>query len=261
MSLTPRQQQNINWLVGWGILAILGGGFLYQSNQDQPGPDLCVGEPTKSTVVVLDRTEGIAEHTQDEIVHRVTTGLRTGERVSVFIIDDLSSKSLIPQFNKCKPDVKVNQVISAVGAEKKKAEIQFDDPLLTILRAPVTSASQSPIAEALVDLSRSQYLAASSGTRLMIVSDLIQYTSQGSIYSCQDGKQFVESFAQKHGRPTWRNVDVQLHEIPRKELTKANRQCRNYFWNWFFGDNKGSEAGMTLMQLPGVGALVPEKSS
>lgn len=260
MALTDRQQHTLAWVVGGLIFAALGAGLIYQAQKPRPNRDtLCVGQSDRSTVIVLDWTDHVSVQTQNEIVSRVTATVRdevaAGENVAVFTVDDLSRRSLAPKFDKCKPDVTGSALTQNTTAIRQQAKRQFDDELLKVLRAPVTSAAQSPIAEAIIDLSQTRYLRAVTSNRLMVFSDLIQNTAQASVLSCVDGQTLIENFSRSQAagtpRPSFKQVDVRLNVVPRSGLNQAGVDCRTRFWNWFFGDNSGPDARLMYLPLPG----------
>ncbi len=262
MRPTTRQQQNVAWLTGGLIFAgLIAAWWVLRPPTINP-VTLCASEPVTSTVVVLDRTDLSAVQTTDEIRRRIQKHVETmaaGDRLSVFTVDDLSPTSLIPQFDKCKPDTEYNELVQDVNAAKKRDKIRFFDPLERVLAAEHASAKQSPIAEALIDLSRSSYLRAKANNQLLIFSDMIQHKPPATMLACTNSEEFVDTF--KRGRvggtqrPAFANLTVQLHVIPRSGLAAAGDSCRTYFWNWFFGDAvfTGTTPPSALIwdQLPG----------
>lgn len=239
---------------------VLAGIFLMQATKPTPVDDIgCSAAPQSSTVVVLDRSEQIPQQTQDEILRRVShtidSAVEVGELVSVFTIDDLSQRQLLPRFQRCKPASDGSELYRNVSAIRRAYVTKFDEPLKASLREQFVTAQRSAIAEAIIDLSRTDYLRRKGGARLMIFSDLLQHTSAASIYGCTNPQQLITDFvAARAGateRPRFENVEVQLHTVPRTGLPPDAVTCRGRFWNWFFGDNSGVRATVVFDMLPG----------
>jgi hypothetical protein len=130
--------------------------------------------------------------------------------------------------------------------------------LAEALKRPATTSETSPVAEVLTDLSASDVMQSPS-TRLMVFSDMMQNSGNGSLYGCRDGRSAIAAYKRsKSGsieRPTFRNTSVELHLIPREGFDPAVVQCRMRFWTWFFGNNEGSGAGVEFLPLPGGAAV------
>lgn len=227
---------------------------------DAPKPDenQCVGDVAASTVIIVDHTEKTTVQTRTEIVQRAlayVNGRKTNERVAVFHVNSTARKSLLPTFVKCKPPHP--DEVSRMTGSRSRAEKRFRD-FTSQLRASLSvipvDSEESPLAQAFIDLSLSQYLRTEENS-LLIFSDLLENTAGLRIYNCDSGQTAIRKFRDaRQGaveRPKFKNTRVLLHVIPRFDLARESVQCRDYFWNWFFGDNEGALASVEVDPLPG----------
>lgn len=230
-------------------------------NREKPNTQGCYKDSDRSTVILVDRTDGLASQTQAEIIQRVQTIVEDdsqvfiGERVSVFTLDALSRRNLQPTFEYCKPPATGSELTQDPRAIAKRKKVNFDQPLEKSLRVNVGAGDQSPIAEALSDLSKTEYFRAEGGARLLVYSDLLQHTKDASVYNCSSADQLIKSYTSSRvgsvRRPAFNNLEVVLNVVPREGLSITSVACRDKFWNWFFGDNTGSRASVTIDYLPG----------
>jgi hypothetical protein len=211
------------------------------------------------TVILLDHTEAIPEQTKKEIAARainfVHDKVSVGDRVSVFTISDLSAKNLRPIFSYCKPKLEANALIE----HRRKVELdfksKFEAPLRKALDTPIPGANESPIAQAVIDLSLSDYMRGEGHSSLLVFSDLIEHTKGFSIYKCSSTAAGIDQFRKSRPgavqRPTFKDLAIQLHIVPRKNIAPSAVTCRAGFWSWFFGDNAGSDSKIVMDYLPG----------
>lgn len=211
------------------------------------------------TVFIVDQSESLSAQTKTEIHARVAKiidgKVAVGDLVSVFSISDLSKQNLVPMFSYCKPES------TATGPSQSQRHVtanynkKFAKPLFTAIDSPVIGSTQSPIAQAMVDVSLSDYLKHPTRSRLVVFSDLFEYTDRFKLYACADAKTSVSMFRLSRGasvaRPTFANTDVQLHIVPRPHIAAQVGKCRDAFWVWFFTDNEGPGAGFEHFYLPG----------
>lgn len=119
---------------------------------------------------------------------------------------------------------------------------------------------ESPIAQALTDISLTAYLRGNSNT-LLIFSDMLEHTDKFSLYNCSASKEVVARYrASRQGaqeRPEFKNTTVVLNLIPRLDQSKETLKCRDALWPWFFGNNAGTQAGLTFDYLPGGTSMAP----
>ncbi len=250
MLADKRCQAYAMFAVGAVVLLVIGVADYYLSHRPKPGDDGCLGEFARSTVVILDRTEAMTGQTQDEIYRRIQRAIgdegvvRTGDMVAVFTIDDLTRKQFKPIFSHCKPRASGSELTESPRAIATRKKRDFDEPLRKVLNEPVGEAAESRIAEALIDLSRTHYLRAPDGVKLLVYSDLLQNSTSLSMYHCTSTAQAIVGFkAGQQGavqRPTFEKVSIVLNVVPRPGLSGTTVACRDGFWNWFFGDSRGS---------------------
>lgn len=244
-----------------GVLAVLLAVFIigYQlSNKPKLDDRSCSATIVRSTAIVIDRSDDTPSQTLDEIVARtkqfVAERAEQGELVSLFEISGASRTDLKPVFSACVPQ----RDGSDIYENRRKIQRQFADrfttPLDTALAGKPVKSDSSPISEAVTDLSASKYLAAPAN-RLIVFSDMLQNSDNASLYRCTSARSAIEEFrAHRAGaieRPTFRNTAVELHMIPREGIGRDTVKCRDRFWAWFFGDNEGTDAGLTTRMLPG----------
>lgn len=245
-------------LVVGALLAIVGVKLAIGS-PPKVGPDGCIGKVVANTVIVLDHSETLTDQTRNEIVARAMTYVRektqANERVTVFNVSDLSKKSLVPIFNRCKPHQDGNRVYEDTRGIEKAFKRDFIEPLQRVLSTAPVNAKQSPIAQGLIDISLTQYLRGEHNS-LLVFSDMLENTPKFSLYSCGDPKKAVALFRESRKgaqeRPQFRHTSVSLNMIPRMDIAKATLICRDQVWEWFFGDNEGDGARSEIDYLPGA---------
>lgn len=248
------------WIIGGSavFLGLLLGGNLLVS----PKPT-CDPEVKAKTVIVLDHSESVPTQTIEAIVERtwqfIDTHTLEGELVSVFTLSQLSKKNLKATFSACKPRKDGNRSIEDVKRLKRDFEEKFKKPLRNELSAKIQESDESPIAQALIDLSLDdKHFRSADVTRLLVFSDFIENTPKFSMYKCQDGGDAIQLFRDSRvgsvERPSFANTDIRMNFIPRHNITRSVLQCRDKFWIWFFGDMKGScknPVCLTPDDLPG----------
>lgn len=218
---------------------------------------VCDPSVKTKTVILLDHSEDVSHQTIDVIVERawkyIEETVKEGELVSVFNLTKASKKDLRPIFFGCKPRKDGSRSFEDIKRIKRDFEEKFKKPIRSLLSAPITGSDESPIAQAIIDLSLDDaHFRSIDVTRLLVFSDFLENTPKYSMYKCVDPSQTVNAFrASRVGaveRPVFRKVDVQMNIIPRDKIGRVVLECRDKFWIWFFGDNKGS---LTPDYLPG----------
>lgn len=245
-----------------GVSAILLMGVLVASHLMKAAPldaKGCGQNVTSKTVIVLDTSDGVTAQTHQEIIDRVKNtidgSVQDGDLVSVFTISALSKKNLVPAFAYCKPRRIGNELKENTRMLERTYMTKFQKPLEAAIRLPIQGSEESPIAQSLVDLSLSDYVRSNGNTKLIVFSDMMEYTDRFSLYNCDSGSLAIKSFRDSRGaavaRPTFHNVDIEINIIPRAGTTAAAGRCRDTFWAWFFGDDDGPSARFTPSNLPG----------
>lgn len=223
--------------------------------KEKPGDDNCLGNVTSNTVFVLDFTDEITVQTKDEIMARamahITSKVQVNERVSIFSISDLSKKSLRPIVSLCRPPDDGNRLFENRKLIQENFKLKFKTPIVSALGSASIDSSESPIAQALTDLSLSKYLTGNTNS-LLIFSDMLENTPKFSLYRCHSPDRAIAAFRSSRlgavERPKFTNTEVQIHVIPRLGQTI---DCRDKFWPWFFGNMSGERAALSTNFLPG----------
>ncbi len=257
--LSKKDKQGL-WVIAGVFVALLSvfGVRLAQDAKPKPGSDFCVGDVTSNTVVLIDHTERISDQTRDTIVDRtiahLTKHVKENERVSVFTISDDSKKSLRPIVSLCRPPSDGNRMVEDVQGIRKRFQKDFERPIKEALQVSPSNTKESPIAQAITDISLSQYLRGKSNS-LLIYSDMLENTKQFSLYKCQSANDVIPGYrASRRGakeRPDFTNTRVFLNLIPRLNQSPIILKCRDTLWPWFFGNNLGSDASLIVDYLPG----------
>jgi hypothetical protein len=257
--LSKKDQQGV--LIIAAVLVIVGIAFLF-IYQKANGPKLddrsCPAIIARSTAIVIDRSDDTPSQTLDEIVARtkrfVAEGAQEGELVSLFEISGASRTSLKPVFSGCVPQRDGNDLYENRRKIQRTFSDRFAKPLEAALATKPVRSDSSPISEAVIDLSASQYLSAPAN-RLIVFSDMLQNSDNATLYGCTAAKAAISEFRSRRAgaieRPTFRNTAVELNVIPREGIGAETVKCRDGFWAWFFGDNEGADAGLTMKMLPG----------
>lgn len=246
------------WLMIGGGIAVVAGimaiGQIYKAPaRNNIG---CTSAVSSGTVILLDHSEGIPEQTAREIRRRVldfiTNKVPTEAHISMYAVSDSSSRALIPLFERCKPPSKGNRLTESERALEYRFQHDFMAKLEAAVSEKFDDSRSSPIAQAISDISVSDDLRHPNAS-LLVFSDLIENSPSLDMYHCA-GDPRAAYRAHNQGaleRPSFNNVHIELNVIPRRDLGKETLQCRNLFWNWFLGDNKGQSAGVEPQYLPG----------
>lgn len=261
MHTPERKRAHRNFAIVGLIVGLVLIGNLYLQLREKPNAgNGCLRDIPGKTVILLDHSEPVALQTRSEIIDRawafVESRVKPGELVSVFTITDAVKKELAPVFSHCKPDTATNELTTDERTQKSKFQIMFEKPMREVLERKIVGSNESPIAEALIDLSLSgKFLAGSSYANLVIFSDMLEHTKGLSMYKCSSREEAVLAFQKsrsgKMHRPSFMNTYVGLHVIPRSNINVGNVRCRDGFWAWFFGDNVGGGATVERFDLPG----------
>ena len=257
--LSPKDKKGIMLFVGvFATLGLILGAQFAFGNKVKAGADNCVGEVKYNTVIVLDYTDQITDQTREEIASRammhIHQKVKINERVSVFTISDISKKSLKPLVSLCRPPDDGNRAIENVDMIKRRFQKNFEKPIKVALSEAPVESKESPIAQAIIDISLSQYLRSTANT-LLVYSDMLEHTSKFSLYKCSSAINTITRFRESRlgamERPQFINTEIKLNLIPRVEQSRETLKCRDKLWPWFFGDNKGAEASVSVDYLPG----------
>lgn len=254
------------WLIG-GVALVLVAVLGVKATLDRAPKaqsDNCVGQPTANTVILLDYSDLVPLQTRDEIVARAMAHVRNqvavNERVSVFTISALSKKELQPVVSLCRPPEDGNRMVEDVSRIRRLFVERFEKPLRATLSVAPKESPESPIAQAVTDISLSQYLRGQTNT-LLIFSDMLENTPRFTLYRCATPEGVVASYRQAmrgaQERPHFQNTAVSLNLVPRLDQSPQTLACRDKLWPWFFGDNEGTNAKLVVDYLPGGTPMGP----
>lgn len=232
------------------VLAGLIGYAIMGSDEIQLDPQtLCpraVAEtPSRTTVVVLDRTDPITEVQQQDIVGNLTGIFRNAFPRERFVIYSLDARKdiVLDGMVRCNPlGPKRGGPVESLGTDKDFDAKLFKDKFLDPLRSMVakilptasTTQTDSPIME-LIQAVAVRDLKRSPRARLILVSDMMQHSGRHSHYkNLMNFKEFVGSEAFKEVAVDLSNTNVQVLYITRTR--GASRQPPNHeeFWQQYF---------------------------
>lgn len=251
MALSQKDRRGYTIIAG--VVVVLAA-LLIASQQFKPAKRDAMGclsnEAPSSTVILLDQSEGVPIQTSQEIERRVlkfiTKEVATDGRVSLYAVSDSSSNALMALYEGCKPPSSGNDITNSNKAIKARFESQFMGKVRSALKKKYKESATSPIAQAISDLSVSQDLRAPANN-LIIFSDLMENSPALNIYDCSAGQGPIKTYRSNNAgaieRPSFGNVSVYIHMIPRRGLAQSTLQCRDRFWNWFLGNRPGQQAG------------------
>ncbi|MFM2084322.1 MAG: hypothetical protein RLY95_1140 [Pseudomonadota bacterium] len=231
-------------------------GILSLKSIVSPTP-VCDPSIKSKTVIVIDQSEDVPTQTTNAILERawehIVKNVPAGERVSIYAVTSESKNNLKAVFSSCKPRETGSQLVENAKKVTRDFEQKFKNPIREILAKKISGSDQSPIAQALTDLSLDDKSFRSSDvTKLLIFSDFLENTPKFSLYKCTNATAAIQLY--KSGnigavqRPSFNHSEIKMHIIPRRKISSSAIQCRDAFWVWFFGDNKGS---LTPDALPG----------
>lgn len=261
--LSTKDKQGLGLIAAVLAIVIVAMGMNFSlSGREKPDEKNCLSDIGRKTVVVIDRSDDTPRQTVDEIAARirnyVSRSAQENELVAIYEVSEGARTKLSPIFSACVPKKDGNDLYEHRASIQKFYEKRFEKPLAEVLNRPAATSTTSPVAEVLTDLSASDVMQSSS-TRLMVFSDMMQNSSNATLYGCRDGRSAIASYKRSRSgsidRPAFRNTSVELHLVPREGLDPAAVQCRARFWTWFFGNNEGSGGGVDFQPLPGGAAV------
>jgi hypothetical protein len=258
-TFSKKDQQGFLLIAAVAVLVVLAFAFSYhQSNRPKLDERSCPADIARATAIVIDRSDDTPTQTLDEIVARtkrfVAESAQQGELVSLFEISGASRTALKPVFSACVPQRDGSDLTENRRKIQRQFAERFARPLDAALAAKQTKSDSSPISEAISDLSASEYLGAPVN-HLIVFSDMLQNSDNASLYRCTSAKSAIADFRTHRAgaieRPTFRNTAIELHVIPREGIGPDTVKCRDGFWAWFFGNDEGADAGLSMRMLPG----------
>lgn len=256
--LSKKDKQGLGLVAGAMLVVASVGVYKFTTgSKPKPAENYCLEPVSANTVIIVDESEETTEQTRAEIAARVAKYIKTSakdnERITVFTLAAESARELRPKLSICKPRSNGNRFVEntkKIDANMRKMEQQ----VLEALRQTHSDSPESPLAQALIDISLSEYLRGTENN-LLVFSDLLENTSKFSLYNCPADSNVIQDFRQSRvgamERPKFINTRVLLNVIPRFEIQPGALKCRDRLWMWFFGDNEGAHASLDLDYLPG----------
>lgn len=250
MATSDRRKAYILLVIAGSTLATIFGLKFWLDGIEKPdNAHGCLKSVSGKTIIVLDHSELVPQQTKDEIVARTLKFVQSDEKVqvgdlvSVFTVSRLSKQNLAPIFSFCKQNSETNQLTQKKGVVEKNYLNKFINPLKAAVRSDIPGSTESPIAQAIIDLSLSTYLSGVQRANLLIFSDMIEHTKDFSMYNGQSMEQCISEYKiSRNGKqevPVLLNAEVVVGIIPRSNFAGKQLKCRDGFWMWFFRDNNG----------------------
>ncbi len=227
----------------------------------------CTNNIPAKNIVLIDVSDNVAKQTIAAIkdnIQKINKNIAEGELVSIFALKNESKTDLKPLFSYCKPADGGNQLYQNDKSIKAKYREKYEKPFEMALENALgqltgSISTSSPLAGAITDLSLSKYLKDAPRLKLFMFSDMMENDKNFSLYSCNNPNEdiinkYKESRLSGEIRPAFHNLDIRLYIMPRinvgsKLADTQVEKCRNYFWNWYFGDNNGGS--LDFEYLPG----------
>lgn len=242
--------------------------YIFKPKEPPRGPDNCQLDQTadNSTVFLIDKSDAISEQAFREIHKRAGQFIRdstiTYEKISIYTITNSTRDSLSEILSVCRPPSSGSRLFENTAQIKKKFSVFVETVDSVIANLPQQSET-SEIAGAITDLSETAVLRAQN-SRLHIFSDLMENSGSFSLYNCSDATNVVQRYIKTRiggrNRPSFQNVKVTLHIIPRLGMSERTVACRDKFWLWLLGDNGGPGASLNVKMLP-TGSVYDERRS
>lgn len=220
-----------------------------------------VAGPSAVTAILFDRTDPINDR-QKLFLQNKLDGFREGtkqyEQVDTYSLEDQGDNVVRPLKRLCDPG-KGTDVSSLTGNPRllhERWEKQFDAPLREMLESMQQGGGSktSAIFEAIQSVSlqsfQSSKLTAGTPRKLIIISDLIQYTKTLDFYKSDLNYQTFQLGSEARRLHTNLNgVAVEVLFIPRAKPDRINRLA-NFWTNWFV-DQDARKDGFKMSWVEG----------
>jgi hypothetical protein len=227
-----------------GVLGLVGFFYFRAMVAHRPLDEvtLCPTMPDSVTVLLVDVTDPMNLPQRQDFINQLDTLVGQVPRYGKLVItkvDPVSDRLLSPVITKCNPGSA--QDVSEVSGNPDKLEAMHRDQFVKPLREAfdqLTSASgapRSPILESIqsINLTELQRGVAEDGPRkLIVVSDLLQHTSEISFYKgLPEPREFVESSAFGRTRTDLRGTDVELWMLQRGDFKTTQPRSLPELWD------------------------------
>jgi len=248
MKNTSRTSAKIIYYGGSLFLAAMVGFFLYVKNKPQPEQNGCLPTGyTDSAVIVIDDTDPRPPLLVENFIETTLQTLKDDVKfkpnvtmISVFRVNDRTSKNFMPIFAKCKPKQDGNELYENSKKIKKRALVGWGAVVEGITPGN-TPSPESAVAEALTQLSLTQYLKPKGNSYLFLLSDMMQHSANLSLYGCRDVHTAIQTYTSNTvggtPRPSFEGAQISIFLMPALDVKDSKViSCRNQFWTWFFRD-------------------------
>jgi hypothetical protein len=226
----------------------------------QPAPDSvtgCVGKPNGSTAIIIDLSQKTTLQTTETISNRIESILqdvvKPNELVSIYYVNSQSQTDLKDELNKCRPKSMDDKSWNDANKKIRKQFAEFKNAIDSsgVNKRVTAESEKSPIIQTIMDVKKKhQYV----GTkRMLIFSDLWEYTDYINMYSCTDYKSVEAKYLERWSvQSPLSDYEVFVGRIPREDYSKDARNCRNRFWVWFLNNSKPLKGYQNILdELPG----------
>jgi hypothetical protein len=189
--MSPKKKKQKDW-IGAGLIlvsatVVISGliAFLYFKSQDRAAKHC--------TVVLLDVTDNLTLQEKQAVINNfqdLVLQAAPNTSFEVFRVQDISGSLLAPvggAFNQVQGTAEANPLVSNPQQQRKIWLDDFKQPLMEALETAISaeSADRSPIMESVQSVALTSLLTPHAKTlprRLVLVSDLLQHTSEFSFY-------------------------------------------------------------------------------
>lgn len=199
--------------------------------------------PAERTIVLIDKTDPMSDKQVRELVSKIRhikdVELKTNGMLSIFLVGDSDGGYLSRAFCLCNPGHEANQLVEDPGRVQARFDSLFGQPLEAALDILVKSETspQSPLLEAVRQVSQLEEFSPDAPRRLIIVSDMLQNTDGFSLYRNRP------TFAHLKDSAYYEQVRTDLSGVAVQEIRILRRRDQalataelDQFWRSFFMD-------------------------
>lgn len=211
---------------------------------------LCPAKPDSITVLLVDVTDPMNLPQRQDFLNqldRLTDQIPRHGKLVIAKVDPISERLLAPVITRCNPGT-ADDVTEIDGNPQKLEKLhkeRFVVPLKMAYEQLVeaSSADRSPILESIQSVNLTELLKTADGIgarRLVVVSDLLQNTSEISFYGkLPDGETLTRSQPFSRVRTDLRGTDVELWMLQRSDSTNTQPRALPELWEKIIGDQGG----------------------
>lgn len=208
--------------------------------------NFCAEDLKEVTVVLIDHTDKLNTIQKSSLETRLLDLAnelpKNYHEIKVFSVDKVTDKVLTPEIDLCNPGSKkeMNEYTENKKIVQKQYEDRFKNHLNEILDRifNASSANQSPIMEALQSVSVTSFIGEKNNNvhkKLILVSDLLQHTSEFSLYhGIIDFSEYKKTDHWKSTKSDLSGVDVEIFFLHRNGDSSLQNSKLMDFWMHFF---------------------------